>query len=89
MTRSTQELANEITRYCAAHPEARDTLEGIAWWLTLQRCHDTLDELRAAVASLVDQKVLVPYHLNDGTTVYGCSSEHRSAFSDGTQEQPS
>lgn len=60
-------------RYCAAHPDARDTLEGIAWWLTMQRCGETLDELRAAVDSLVEQQVLVPYHLNDGTTVYGCS----------------
>ena len=72
MTRSTRELAAEITRYCAAHRDARDTLEGIAWWLAMQRCSDTLDELRAAVDLLVEQRVLVPHHLNDGTTVYSC-----------------
>lgn len=75
MTRSTRALEAEISRYCAAHPDARDTLEGIAWWLALQRCTDTLDELRAAVDSLVEQKLLVPHHLNDGTTVYGCAAE--------------
>ena len=89
MTRSTQELADEITRYCAAHPDARDTLEGIAWWLTLQRCNDTLDDLRAAVGFLVDQKVLVPFHLNDGTTVYGCSTGPGGDVNDRPQEPAS
>jgi hypothetical protein len=73
--RSTREVAAEIRRYCVAHPEARDTLEGIAWWLAMQRCTDTLEELRAAVDSLVEEKVLVPYHLTDGTTVFGCSMD--------------
>jgi hypothetical protein len=72
LTASTQQLADEISRYCTAHPGARDTLEGIAWWLAIQRRNDTLEELRAAVEILVAQHVLVPYRLNDGTTVYGC-----------------
>jgi len=78
LTRSTRELAAEITRYCAAHPGARDTVEGIAWWLAIQRSRDTLEELRSAVNSLVDQKVLVAFRLNDGTTVYGCPADERT-----------
>ena len=75
MTRSTHDIAADIKRYCAAHPDARDTLEGIAWWLALQSCNDNLEELRAAVDALVEQKVLEAYYLNDGTTVFGCPSD--------------
>lgn len=75
LTRSTREVACEIKRYCAAHPGARDTLEGMAWWLAIQRCSESMEELRAAVDFLVEQKVLVPYRLNDGTTVFGCSAD--------------
>ena len=75
MTRSIHEVAGDIRRYCAAHSDARDTLEGIAWWLAIQRCSDTLEEVRAAVDLLVQQKVLVPYHFSDGTTVFGSSTD--------------
>jgi len=76
LTDSTPELAAEISRYCANHPGARDTLEGIAWWLAMQRCGDTLDQLRAAVDLLIERKLLVRYHLNDGTAVYGCPADN-------------
>ena len=75
LTRSTHELADEIKRYCAAHPGGRDTLEGIAWWLAIQRSSETLEVLSAAVDSLVEQKVLAPYRLLDGTTVFGCPAD--------------
>jgi len=67
------DLADEIRRYCVAHPDARDTLDGIAWWLALQRQEDTLEELRVAVDSLVAQGLLVPHRLIDGSVVFGCS----------------
>ena len=66
-------LAEEIRRYCAEHPEARDTLDGIAWWLAMQRQGETLDDLRAAVDSLVAQGLLVQHRLSDGSVVYGCA----------------
>lgn len=72
MTPSIADVANEIKRYCAAHPGVRDTLDGIAWWLAMQRCSETRDLLSSAVDLLVEQKVLSPYHLADGTTVFGC-----------------
>jgi hypothetical protein len=72
LTRSTHEVAAEIQRYCAAHPGVRDTLEGIAWWLAIQRSSDTLEALSAAVDSLVEQKVLEAHRLADGTQLFGC-----------------
>lgn len=70
---SAPRLADEIRRYCALHPGARDTLEGIAWWLALQRQDDSREELRTAVDSLVEQGVLVRHRLSDGSVVFGCS----------------
>jgi len=75
--RSTREVAADIQRYCVAHPGARDTLEGIAWWLAIQRCSDTLEDLRAAVDQLVAERVLVRHDLADGTTLFGCSARER------------
>ena len=75
MTCSTHEVAAEIRRYCAAHPGGRDTLEGIAWWLAIQRCSETLEVLSAAVDSLVEQKVLESYRLADGTQLFGCPTD--------------
>lgn len=82
MQGSTHPIAEEIRRYCVAHPEARDTVEGIAWWLAIQRSSDSLEEVRAAVDSLVEQAVLVAYRLNDGTTVFGCSADRGRGDSD-------
>jgi hypothetical protein len=75
LTRSPRALTAEISRYCAEHPGARDTLEGIAWWLAIQRSSDTLEELRAAVDVLIERNVLVPHRLTDGRTLYGCSGD--------------
>ena len=73
MATSTSSLAEEIRRYCAQHPNARDTLDGIAWWLALQRHGETREELLAAVESLVAQGLLVEHRLGDGSRVFGCS----------------
>lgn len=78
MTRTT-EVAAEIRRYCAAHPGVCDTLEGIAWWLAMQRCSETTDELRAAVDALIEQKVLQSFRLPDGTTVFACAGGKESS----------
>ena len=49
-------------------------MERFAWWLTIQRCSDTLEALSAAVDSLVEQKVLESFRLADGTQLFGCPS---------------
>ncbi|HUQ10054.1 MAG TPA: hypothetical protein VM146_07035 [Steroidobacteraceae bacterium] len=72
MTRTPAEVADELKKYCATHPRGRDTLEGIAWWLTMQRCNETREVLSAAVDSLVEQKLLTIHRLSDGTTLFGC-----------------
>jgi hypothetical protein len=73
MTTRLKQVAAELKRYCAEHPRGRDTLEGIAWWLTMQRCSETMDVLSAAVDMLVEEKVLTVYRASDGTTLFGCA----------------
>ena len=70
-----EQLAEEIARYCASNPEARDTLDGIAWWLAKQRFAETRAQLERAVDLLVQQQVLVRYTLGDGAVVFGCAQD--------------
>lgn len=89
---SIADVADEIKRYCAAHPGVRDTLDGIAWWLAMQRCSETREVLRSAVDLLVEQKELSSYRLADGTTVFGRSlaaGTDDSACTDSPEERPS
>ena len=72
MPRTVDELSAEIRRYCAAHPNAADTIEGIAWWLALQRYDEALQEVQSAVDHLVGQGVLVKYQTTEGVSVFGC-----------------
>jgi len=72
--RSAKNIASDIRRYCAANPHARDSIEGIAWWLALQRVADDRIELEHAVDALVQQGVLEAHTLPDGTVVFACAA---------------
>nr|WP_311528315.1 hypothetical protein [uncultured Ralstonia sp.] len=75
-------IAAEISRYCASHPDAGDTLDGIAWWLVQQRFRDTRDEIEAALESLLRSGLLHRRVLVDGTVLFYC----RSGPSDGDDD---
>lgn len=66
------DVADGIRRYCAAHPNARDTIEGIAWWLAMQRAAESMRRVREAVEALVDEGILERYESGSGALVYGC-----------------
>jgi hypothetical protein len=66
------DIAAEISRYCAVHPDAGDTLDGIIWWLMQQRFHDTRDEIAAAVESLIHKGLLHRRVLAEGTVLFCC-----------------
>jgi hypothetical protein len=67
-----QRVADEIHRYCIAHPDACDSVEGIAWWLARQRYDESLTVVRAAVDVLVADGRLVPHQVGDGSTLFRC-----------------
>jgi hypothetical protein len=69
------QLAVEIRRYCDAHPHARDSIEGIAWWLTWQRYSTTRRSLESAIDDLVARGLLKSHRLTDGSVVFGCDAD--------------
>jgi len=51
-----QDLSSHILRYLLKHPEARDSIEGIAeWWVLLQRIEDEVDNVKEALDLLIQQ----------------------------------
>ena len=72
MRRSTRQIAAQIERYCAAHPNARDTIDGIAWWVQMQVQEEIRSGVADAVRILVEQGTLERHRLHDGSEVFGC-----------------
>ena len=63
-------VAKEIEEYFDTHPDAGDTLEGIAdWWVSRQRLRDEKSLIRAALAHLVTEGVLQKRH-HGGREIY-------------------
>lgn len=70
-------LADQVLDYLVQHPEAQDTVEGIAeWWLLEQRVTHALTEVEAAVAELVAQDLLVARRRSGGRTCYSLNPAH-------------
>ena len=76
MRSSTREIAAQIQRYCSAHPNARDSIEGIAWWVQMQVQEEIRSGVADAVRILVEQGALERHKLQDGSEVYSCCA-HR------------
>ena len=68
-------VSADIRRYCAEHPNALDSVEGIALWVAMQRYGAALAEVREAVDQLVREGVLVRYERNNGDLVFGCCAQ--------------
>jgi Fe2+ or Zn2+ uptake regulation protein len=69
---STQsELCQRILRYLQEHPEAADSLEGIAsWWLPQSGQAMSTEAVREALALLVAQQRIARIDLADRHTLY-------------------
>lgn len=67
----TEEVAEQVARYLDAHPEASDTVEGIAkWWLSRQRLDDSRELVLAALAILVERRVVERHTTANGVTLF-------------------
>lgn len=64
-------MAGEIERYCIAHPDARDTAEGISWWVQMQRQEDIRNIVPAAIELLLERGILECSVSADGAELYG------------------
>ena len=55
-----RQVAREIEDYLRAHPQAADSLEGIAtWWVSRQRIQDEVEVVQAALVELSRAGVLL------------------------------
>jgi hypothetical protein len=65
-------LADEILAYLVKHPEAQDTLEGIAeWWLLEQRIRHAVAEVDGVLRELVGHDLLIRRQCAEGRAYYG------------------
>jgi len=65
-------IEDEILRYLARHPEARDTLKGIVeWWVLEQRIECTAAEVKSGLEKLVARNLVMVRHSRDCRTYYG------------------
>ena len=64
-------VAAAIRRYLCDHPNAADTLEGIArWWLSGNSGNERLANVQRAIEQLVNRGEVVRQTLRDGTVIY-------------------
>jgi hypothetical protein len=66
-----EQISELIVSYLGKHPEAQDTLEGIAnWWLTFERIELSTNAVADALQSLMQQGIVTLRVSGDGTTLY-------------------
>ena len=75
LSRSNEEkagqIAEEVLDYMLRHPEAQDTVEGIAeWWLLERRVRRVVEEVKATLIKLVGKDFLVEKRSRDGRIHY-------------------
>jgi hypothetical protein len=70
-------LIATIEAHLAAHPQAADSVDGVAeWWVARRGVLASREEVEAALESLVQQGRLRSVRLADGNTLY-CSAPRR------------
>jgi Fe2+ or Zn2+ uptake regulation protein len=65
------EICLGILRYLQDHPEAADSLDGIAsWWLPQSGHSVSIESVQAALVQLVEEHRIARIHLADGRTLF-------------------
>jgi predicted transcriptional regulator len=59
-------IAHEILAYLFAHPDAKDTLEGVMeWWLLEQKIKDGITLVKEALEELVEKGLVIEQKAED------------------------
>lgn len=70
-TEKDQETARAILHYLQVHPDAKDTLEGIAqWWLLREWTERKLEEIERGVSILLSEGLIVERRREGVSTYY-------------------
>jgi hypothetical protein len=73
-----KDISQEILEYIIDHPDASDTLEGIAeWWLFSQRIRCEANKVKAAVGKLVKEGWILEVKGKDSAVRYRLNPERR------------
>jgi len=76
---SVDEIARAILQYLAGHPDAKDTLEGIAqWWLLKQWTEQRVVDVQQAVSVLVSEGLITETRREGSPPHYGVN-KHKEA----------
>lgn len=71
MSSCNPDVAREILAYMVQHPDATDTLEGIAdWWLLERRIQEGVAEVRTALDELSKRGLVVRRRGRDVSVLY-------------------
>ena len=80
-TAADRELARAILYYLEAHPEAKDTIEGIAQWWLLHAWHERLlVQVERAVALLLSQDLILEIRRPGVPPYYQRHAQQREAI---------
>lgn len=64
-------IAQDVRRYLEAHPNAADTLDGIAqWWLVRQRYGHAKEQVQKALEQLKRERLVLTRTNADGRIIY-------------------
>jgi hypothetical protein len=78
-----RDIAREILSYLAEHPEAQDTLEGIAeWWLLERKIQYQARLIQGVVSELVDKGLVLECKQQDEGTHYRLNQDKREEIID-------
>ncbi len=73
MSAPQRELIEAILAYLARHPQAADSVDGVArWWLARLGQTVLRDQVEQALNTMVELGLLRHFELPDGSVIYGC-----------------
>ncbi|HEX7312753.1 MAG TPA: hypothetical protein VF297_02470 [Pyrinomonadaceae bacterium] len=74
--KQSKKVARQILTYLREHPQASDTLEGIAkWWMQNQTLNESLNLIKQALAELETEGEVSERKMSDGRTIYAARRE--------------
>ena len=74
-------LARAILRYLDSHPEAKDTLDGIAgWWIQREWCDRLLGDVERALALLLSSDLVLETRRQGIPPYYQLNPQQRDAI---------
>jgi len=79
----------DILRYFVEHPDAKDTIEGIArWWLPAPRQSPGRDAVQRAIDELVTRGWIVRRETSPSHVIYGLDKRHLDAITNMLRREP-